>query len=103
VQIELIFLKPTTSIMVVIAIAGGTSPSIGRAILISLKENTSHVPVVLTRISSKIPQWLVDFDVEVRKVDYASEDSLTEALKDTHTVTFPRISRKARAMDIQSL
>ena len=49
--------------MVVVAIAGGTSPGIGRAILESLKQYTGHTTVVLTRTTSKVPPWLVDLGV----------------------------------------
>jgi uncharacterized protein YbjT (DUF2867 family) len=73
--------------MVIIAVPGGTSSGLGRSIVTALHKNKTHTPLVLTRQTSKIPQWLIDLEVEVRKVDYASEVSLVNALEGVHTVS----------------
>ena len=71
-----------------IAVAGGTAPQLGRAIVTAIQDYPDQLrAIVLTRPSSKIPSWLENLNVEIRKVDYMSEDSLTGALKDVHTVS----------------
>ncbi|KAF2469996.1 NAD(P)-binding protein [Lindgomyces ingoldianus] len=73
--------------MITVAVAGGTSPAVGRAILVGLKQYPEQLkPVVLGRVTSETPKWLLDMGIEVRKVDYSSEDSLISALRDVHTV-----------------
>jgi hypothetical protein len=72
--------------MVLVAIPGGTSYGLGRSIVVALCKNKNHTPLVLTRLTSKIPQWLIDLEVEVRRVDYASEESLVKGLEGVHTV-----------------
>lgn len=73
--------------MITIAIAGGTSAGLGRAILTAVAQYPDQLRgVVLGRATSKTPQWLQDMGVEVRKVDYASEESLYAALQGVHTV-----------------
>ena len=73
-------------LMVLVAVAGGTSPGLGRSIVRALQEHPDHTPIVLSRLSSKTPKWMEDMDVEVRKVDYRSQESLVPTLKDVHTV-----------------
>lgn len=68
----------------VIAVAGGTSPTLGRSIVDAITR-TENKPVILSRTSSK-PASLTTFNVEVRPVDYTDHASLVEALKDVHTV-----------------
>jgi hypothetical protein len=68
----------------VIAIAGGTSPTLGRSIVTAIKD-TPNTPIILTRKSSKPSSTTVE-GVEVRPVDYIDHASLVEALKGVHTV-----------------
>jgi uncharacterized protein YbjT (DUF2867 family) len=73
--------------MITVAVAGGTSPGLGRSILEAIKQHPNHLhPIVLSRKSSKTPTWLESLEIEVRRVDYASEESLVEALQGVHTV-----------------
>ena len=73
-------------LMVLVAVAGGTSPGLGRSIVRALQEHPDHTPIVLSRLSSKTPKWMEDMGVDVRKVDYHSQESLVPTLKDVHTV-----------------
>lgn len=74
-----------------VAVAGGTAPQLGRAIVTAIQDYPDQLQaIVLTRLSSKIPLWLQKLNVEIRRVDYMSEDSLLDALKDVHTVSHPR-------------
>lgn len=68
----------------IIAVAGGTSPTLGRSIVTAIK-NTLNTPIILTRKASK-PQVNPVPGVEVRPVDYTDHASLVQALKDVHTV-----------------
>ena len=70
----------------IIAVAGGTS-QLGRAIVEALLAEAHFTPIVLSRLSSQTPTWLMDLGVEVRRVDYLSLESCETALKDVHTVT----------------
>jgi uncharacterized protein YbjT (DUF2867 family) len=74
--------------MVLVAVAGGTSPGLGRSIVRALHLHPDHCPVVLSRLSSKTPDWLQELGVETRKVDYHSQDSLVQALGSVHTVRY---------------
>lgn len=68
--------------MVLIAVAGGTSPTLGRAIVTAISENTRNTAIILssqTNLTSK-------HGAEVRTVDYSSLASLSSALQDIHTV-----------------
>src|SRR5271168_735546 len=73
-------------LMVLVAVAGGTSPGLGRSIVRALQEHPDHTPIVLSRLSSKTPKWMEDMGADVRKVDYHSQESLVPTLKDVHTV-----------------
>lgn len=74
--------------MITVAIAGGTSLGLGRSIVRAAKAYPSQIQtIVLGRKSSATPKWLQDEGVEVRKVDYADEASLVEALQGVHTVS----------------
>lgn len=76
--------------MITVAVAGGSSPGLGRAVVTAIQKRSDELEVVvLSRKSSQIPAWLQDTRVEVRKVDYTSEDSLFEALQGVHTVSEP--------------
>ena len=71
-----------------VAIAGGTAPQLGRAIVTAIQDYPDQLQaIVLTRPGSKTPLWLEKLSVEIIRVDYMSEDSLVEALKDVHTVS----------------
>lgn len=74
--------------MITVAVAGGTSPALGRSILEAIRQHPGDLyPVVLSRQSSKTPDWLEELGIEVRRVDYTSENDLAEALKGMHTVS----------------
>jgi uncharacterized protein YbjT (DUF2867 family) len=68
-----------------VAIAGGTS-QLGRAIVEAILDGKQFTPVVLSRESSKTPDWLKSLPVEIRRVDYLSLESCATALTDVHTV-----------------
>ncbi|KAI9890107.1 MAG: hypothetical protein M1814_004506 [Vezdaea aestivalis] len=77
--------------MAPIAIAGGSSFALGRSIVHGLLSQTPHHhPIILTRPSTKVPDWLAplvsDGKVSVRKVDYTSHESMVKALSGVHTV-----------------
>lgn len=78
--------------MPTLAVAGGTSPSLGRAIVTAVFAQTSWNVLILSR-STRSPMWLRAIDQDARRhkiaaVDYGSVDSLTTALKsqDVHTL-----------------
>ncbi|KAF9691193.1 hypothetical protein EKO04_010867 [Ascochyta lentis] len=79
--------------MPILAIAGGTSASLGRAITTALLSSPStHAwrAVILSR-TSNVPIWLRAVDPEgsrtqVRAVDYLSPASLNRALQGVHTI-----------------
>jgi uncharacterized protein YbjT (DUF2867 family) len=72
--------------MVLVAVAGGTSPGLGRSIVTALHIHPDHAPLVLSRSASPTPAWLAELGVPTRKVDYADPDSLRSALEGVHTV-----------------
>lgn len=79
--------------MVNVAIAGGSSPTLGSAIVRAIANTHGvHEPVILsrrkdgnteTRGTILVDNWK---HVEVRYVDYHDKDNLTSALKGIHTV-----------------
>lgn len=79
--------------MPTLALAGGTSASLGRAIVTALLSSQHPNPwnaIILSR-SSRVPVWLRAIDqhgtrTQIRAVDYLSPDSLAAALKGVHTV-----------------
>jgi putative lipoic acid-binding regulatory protein len=80
--------------MITVAVAGGTSPGLGRAVVTAIQEYPDKLQaIVLSRESSKIPEWLQQSGIEVRKVDYNSAESLYAALQGIHTVGLPTPSR----------
>lgn len=94
--------------MPTLAIAGGTSPSLGRAITIALLSSprTSSWNVVILSRSARVPLWLqaVDPDGErtgIRVVDYHDQESLTSALKDVHTVISVTLANDGTQAQIQ--
>lgn len=71
--------------MITIAVAGDTSPGLGRAVVTAIQKCPDQLNIIiLSRQSSQVPEWLQKAKVEVRKVNYASEDSLFEALHGVH-------------------
>ncbi|KAL9108177.1 MAG: hypothetical protein Q9227_007032 [Pyrenula ochraceoflavens] len=73
--------------MVNVAIAGGTSATIGRSIISALLQSASHTPIILSHLDPSIddPPSYRD-GVPVRYVQYESITSLFYALSDIHTV-----------------
>ena len=69
--------------MVIIAVAGGTSPTLGRSIVSAIAQ-TKNTPVILTRQSPNAPRS--QYGAEVRQVDYTNHKSLVEAVQGVHTV-----------------
>jgi uncharacterized protein YbjT (DUF2867 family) len=79
--------------MPTLAIAGGTSASLGRAITTAVFANQrlAQWDVVILSRSHRVPLWLnaIDGKAErhtIRVVDYLSSESLASALKGVHTV-----------------
>jgi NmrA-like family len=73
--------------MVLVAIAGGTSPTLGHSIVTAILEAGNHTPVILSRAkpdSSQAPTS--KYGAQIRYVDYSSISSLTTALESVHTV-----------------
>lgn len=79
--------------MPTLALAGGTSPSLGRAIVRAIFEAPKYDAwklVILSR-SSRTPAWLQAVDPRAQRhtihaVDYSSSDSLVSPLKGVHTL-----------------
>lgn len=69
--------------MPIIAIAGGTSPTLGRALVQALQQ-TSNTPIVLSRQSPTAPK--IAHNAPVRQVIYDNHTSLVEALRGVQTV-----------------
>ena len=76
--------------MVLVAIAGGTSPTLGSSIVNAILASGNHSPVILSRqpspSSSPTEQPQSKYGAPIRYVNYASVSSLTSALADVHTV-----------------
>lgn len=78
--------------MPTLAIAGGTSPSLGRAIISALlSPRTKHWDAVIFSRNDRKPLWLRAIDPEnkrtrIRTVDYLSVASLASALDGVHTL-----------------
>ena len=71
--------------MGIIAVAGGTSPSLSRCIVTAIAK-TSNTPIVISRTNPTKSQPLSFHGAEVRCVDYASHASLVSAFKGVETV-----------------
>ncbi|KAL5612644.1 hypothetical protein BROUX41_004261 [Berkeleyomyces rouxiae] len=78
--------------MPTLALAGGTSPSLGRAIVTAVFAQTSWNVLILSR-STRSPIWLRAIDqytqrYKIAAVDYASVDSVARALagQEVHTL-----------------
>lgn len=73
--------------MVLVAIAGGTSATLGRSIINAILEAGNHIPIILSRSkSSSEPSHTVKYGAQIRYVDYHSIQSLIIGLEDVHTV-----------------
>ncbi|KAM0716100.1 hypothetical protein Q7P37_008614 [Cladosporium fusiforme] len=71
--------------MPTIAIAGGTSPTLGRSITRAIQTtSTLHTPLILTRESPSAPA--TQHSAAVRQVNYANHKNLVAALQDVHTL-----------------
>lgn len=71
--------------MPIIAIAGGTSPTLGRSIIRAIQATSNiNTPIILTRRSQSAPK--TKWNAPVRQVDYDNHISLVEALRGVHTV-----------------
>ena len=71
--------------MVLVAVAGGTSPTLGRAIVTAIAQ-TANTPIILSRAKPDESQPATVYGAEVRYVDYAAHDSLVAGLRGVHTV-----------------
>lgn len=72
--------------MAIIAVAGGSGSGLGRAITLGCAANPNHKVIVITRLASKIPEWLENTNVEVRRVDYNELEGLKTALQGVDTI-----------------
>ncbi|EEQ29382.1 hypothetical protein McanMca71_004275 [Microsporum canis] len=84
--------------MVKVAVAGGSSPTLGHSVVSALlATNGRHTPVILSRkkvdgtpalstATWPVPGSSSTAEVETRYVDYESEDSLVASLRDIDTV-----------------
>lgn len=69
--------------MVNVAIAGGTSPTLGRSMVTAILASESHTPYIFSRKTPPTPE--TKYDVPVIPVDYGSVEGLVAALK-THKI-----------------
>jgi hypothetical protein len=74
-----------------VAVAGGTSPTLGTAIVNALAESTTCTPVILSRLNQggQQPQTKTSssgIPISIRYVEYNNTTSLVNALRDVHTV-----------------
>jgi uncharacterized protein YbjT (DUF2867 family) len=74
--------------MVYVAVAGGTSPTLGRSIITAILEAGNHTPIILSRSKSdsEPPAPTTLNGAQIRYVDYSSIPSLTKGLDGVHTV-----------------
>lgn len=71
--------------MPIVAIAGGTSPTLGRSIVHAIQSTSNiNTPIILTRRSESAPK--TKWNAAVRQVDYDNHISLVAALHGVHTV-----------------
>jgi hypothetical protein len=71
--------------MPMVAIAGGTSPTLGRSIVRAIQSTSNiNTPIILTRRSDTAPK--TKWNAAVRQVDYDNHISLVAALRGVHTV-----------------
>jgi uncharacterized protein YbjT (DUF2867 family) len=74
--------------MALVAIAGGTSPTLGRSITTAILRSGKHSPVILSRskAGSDDSAPTSKYGALIHYVDYDSVESLTKALEGVHTV-----------------
>ncbi|KEF51152.1 uncharacterized protein A1O9_12766 [Exophiala aquamarina CBS 119918] len=73
--------------MVLVAVAGGSSPTLGRSIVTAILATGKHEGVILSRKrldATEAPASL--YGAPVIYVDYGSKEQLASALKDVHTL-----------------
>jgi hypothetical protein len=92
------YLCDFSSTMVVVAVAGGTGPGLGRNITLALAKNPNHKVIVLSREASKTPEWVQEHGIELRKVDYTSDSSVKTALQGVHTVSLRGEAEKLKVV-----
>lgn len=68
--------------MVLVAVTGGTSPTLGKAIVTAISGNAKSTAVILSSQFGPTSRY----GAEIRTINYASVPSLTAALQDVHTV-----------------
>jgi uncharacterized protein YbjT (DUF2867 family) len=72
--------------MTVIAVVGGTG-CLGSNVTKACAANPKHKVIVVSRETSKVPEWLEQLkNVEVRQADYSSDESLKNVLQGIDTV-----------------
>ena len=74
-----------------IAVAGGTSPTLGTSIVNALAESTLCTPIIISRLKHGVEKPETKTtpsgrQVEIRYANYDDEESLIDVLKDIHTV-----------------
>lgn len=73
--------------MVLVAIAGGSSPTLGRSIITAILQAGHHEPIILSRSKpGSEPGPPSKYGATIRYIDYTSVSSLTEGLRGVHTV-----------------
>ena len=73
--------------MVLVAVAGGTSPTLGKSIVTAIIQRDIDEVVILSRItSSSSCQSKFKYGAAIRTVGYDSVESLTQGLTDVHTL-----------------
>jgi uncharacterized protein YbjT (DUF2867 family) len=75
--------------MVLVAVAGGTSPTLGKSIVNAIITEGNHEVVILSRASSEFGSnngGEFKYGAPVRAVDYNSVESLTHGLAGVHTL-----------------
>ena len=70
--------------MVLVAVAGGTSPTLGKSVVTAILEARKHDVVILGRNTPEAPTS--KYGATVRSVDYNSVQSLSKALEGVHTL-----------------
>jgi hypothetical protein len=76
--------------MVLVAVAGGTSPTLGKSIVNAIIKEGNHEVVILSRVTSESGfennNSKSKYGAAVRAVDYNSVESLTHGLAGVHTL-----------------
>ena len=73
--------------MVLVAVAGGTSPTLGKSIVNAIIKDGDHEVVILSRANPDPScKTKTKYGALIRHVDYSSVESLTHGLADVHTL-----------------